>query len=160
MPITVAIPKQKPKPIPFAAIARERAAREKRNQALPRAEDGSIQDVFAIANAALMRDPDASFEDPAAETSTFDADEALDQLAEGGFAGEAERIRKASVAVLAPSWTMFGNDEGVKNELLAVFPENVAGLLQTPRAKQLWEKIANWIQSKGMSFWPCFGSFL
>ncbi|KAF8609640.1 hypothetical protein BDV93DRAFT_551144 [Ceratobasidium sp. AG-I] len=146
--ITVAIPRPKPKPNPFAAIVRERAAREKRSLALPRATDGSLQDVFAIANAALLRDPDATFEDSVAETSMLDADDALDQLAEGGFAGEAERIRKASATMLPPSWTVFGDSERVKAELLVVFPETIATTLQTPRAKGLWKRIGKWIAAK------------
>lgn len=79
----------------------------------------------------------------------FDADDALDQLAEGGFAGEAERIRKASATMLPPSWTVFGDDDGVKGESLVAFPKAVAGLLQTPRAKDLWERIARWVAAKG-----------
>jgi hypothetical protein len=97
-----------------------------------------------------MRDVDASFEDPAADTSgLIDADEALDQLAEGGFAAEAEMVRKAGTAAAEPDWTMFGRDEDAKEDMLAVFPDTVADSLQTPFAKNLWGKITNWVKTQG-----------
>lgn len=153
------MPVPKPKPNPFAAIIRDRAAREKRNLTLPRAADGSVQDIFAIANAALLRDSDAGFEDSVAETSMFDPDDSLDQLAEGGFAGEAERIRRARATMLPPGWTVFSDDDGVEGESLVVFPKAVAGLLQTPRAKELWERITGWVAAKGPVISLMLGAF-
>ncbi|KAG8734150.1 hypothetical protein FRC11_010895, partial [Ceratobasidium sp. 423] len=135
----VVIPFQrKPAPNPFAALVREHAARARREESLPRAPDGSRQTIFDVANAALLRDPDASFED---EGGSQEANAALNQLAEGGFADEAERVRRAGSTTKAETgWRMFATQEP-KDQMLADFPHEVEALLTTPFAKRVWGSI-------------------
>ncbi|KAG9095778.1 hypothetical protein FS749_009774, partial [Ceratobasidium sp. UAMH 11750] len=145
-------PRPKPQRNPFAALVREHAARAKRSESLPLAPDGSRQDLLAIADAALMRDVDATFEEPTAESSQLvDADEALDQLAVGGFAAEAELVRRAGTAPAEPNWTMFGSGRDAETGMLAAFPDTVAGFIQTPFAKKVWARIENWVKTQDFS---------
>jgi hypothetical protein len=132
---------------PFAALVRERAARAKREESLPRAPDGSRQDIFAIANAALLRDPDASFEDAG---SSQDASAALNQLAEGGFAAEAELVRKAGSTNEGSAWAVFAHPGEPKDDMLAEFPYEVTALLNTQRAKRIWGWLAERMSAKGI----------
>ncbi|CAE6481438.1 unnamed protein product [Rhizoctonia solani] len=138
----VVIPiKRKPAPNPFAALVREHAARAKREESLPRAPDGSRQTIFDVANAALLRDPDASFDD---EGGSQEANAALNQLAESGFADEAERVRRAGSTTKGETeWRMFATEEP-KDQMLADFPHEVEALLTTPFAKRVW----GWITEK------------
>ncbi|CAE6423429.1 unnamed protein product [Rhizoctonia solani] len=139
-------PKLAPKPErnPFAALAREHAARAKREESLPRAPDGSRQSIFDLANAALLVDPDASFED---EGGSQESNAALNQLAESGFADEAERVRRAgSTAKVETEWRMFAT-QGPRDEILVDFPHEVQALLNTPFAKRVW----GWIAEKAHS---------
>ncbi|KAG9082487.1 hypothetical protein FRC06_004970 [Ceratobasidium sp. 370] len=146
---STAPPRPKPGRNPFAALVREHAARAKRSESLPLAPDGSRQDLLAIADAALMRDVDASFEEPTAESSQFvDADEALDQLAEGGFAAEAELVRRAGTTPAEPNWTMFGLEGDAETGILAAFPDTVAGFMQTQFAKKVWGRVASWVKTQ------------
>ncbi|KAJ1311471.1 hypothetical protein OPQ81_009959 [Rhizoctonia solani] len=126
---------------PFAALVREHAARAKREESLPRAPDGSHQTIFDIANAALLRDPDASFDD---EGGSQEANAALNQLAESGFADEAERVRRAgSTTKVETEWRMFATEEP-KDQMLVDLPHEVEALLTTPFAKKVW----GWITEK------------
>ncbi|KAG8685373.1 hypothetical protein FRC09_014780, partial [Ceratobasidium sp. 395] len=145
-------PKLKPARNPFAALVREHAARAKRSESLPLAPDGSRQDLLAIADAALNRDVDATFDDMVGESSQLiDADEALDKLAEGGFAAEAEMVRRAGTAPAEPDWTMFGSGGGGEASVLAVFPEIVAQRMQTPYAKRVWQRVTDWVNTQNYS---------
>lgn len=134
----------KPAPNPFAALVRERAARAKREESLPRAPDGSRQDIFAIANAALLRDPDASFDEFNVDGGSQDASAALNQLAEGGFAAEAEMVRKAGSAQEVSGWRMFSDGEETKGDMLAKFPHEIAASLTTQRGNKVW----GWISER------------
>ncbi|KAB5592364.1 hypothetical protein CTheo_4188 [Ceratobasidium theobromae] len=127
----------KPKPAhnPFAAIRRERALREKREES-----DGSYQGVIAAADAALLRDPDATFD----EGCSQDAIAALDQLAESGFAAEAELVRKARITRGNSFWGAFGNGGEAASDLLVRFPQDIGPLLNTKKAKRIW----NWIEER------------
>ncbi|CAE6408236.1 unnamed protein product [Rhizoctonia solani] len=136
---TVAVPskpKTKPTSNPFAALVRQHAARAKREESLPRAPDGSRQTIFDVANAALLRDPDASFDD--SEGGSQESSSALNQLAEGGFAAEAERVRRAgSTSNVEAGWRMFATEQP-SDEMLAEFPREVEGMITTPFAKKVW----------------------
>ncbi|CAE6462082.1 unnamed protein product [Rhizoctonia solani] len=139
-PRVVARPKLQLAPNPFAAVARERAARAKREESLPRAPDGSRQSIFDVANAALLRDPDDTFED---EGGSQEANAALNQLAEAGFADEAERVRRAgSFTKVETEWQMFATQVPI-DQMLADFPHEVEALLTTPFAKRVWGWIAD-----------------
>ncbi|CEL57688.1 hypothetical protein RSOLAG1IB_02431 [Rhizoctonia solani AG-1 IB] len=143
-PTVVVPPKSKVKPAsnPFAAVVREHAARAKREESLPRAPDGSRQTIFDVANAALLRDPDASFDD--SEGGSQESNAALSQLVEGGFAAEAERVRRAgSAAHIETGWRIFVNEQP-SDQMLAEFPHEVQGILSTPFAKKIW----GWITAK------------
>ncbi|QRW05434.1 hypothetical protein RhiLY_04433 [Ceratobasidium sp. AG-Ba] len=147
---STAPPKPKPERNPFASIVREHAARAKRSESLPLAADGSRQNVLAIADAALMRDPDAAFEEELVGESSqlIDADEALDKLAEGGFAAEAEMVRRAGTTHAESSWTMFGPEDGTQARVLATFPGSVGEFMRAPFARRAWDMIAGWVDSE------------
>ncbi|KAG8711910.1 hypothetical protein FRC08_015265 [Ceratobasidium sp. 394] len=135
--------------LPEAGFLLGAAPPAKRRESLPLAPDGSRQDLLAIADAALMRDVDVTFEEPTAESSQLvDADEALDQLAVGGFAAEAELVRRAGTAPAEPNWTMFGSGRDAETGILAAFPDAVAGFIQTPFAKKVWARIENWVKTQ------------
>ncbi|CAE6476577.1 unnamed protein product [Rhizoctonia solani] len=142
-PRVVARPRPQPALNPFAAVARERAARAKREESLPRAPDGSRQTIFDVANAALLRDPDDSLED---ESGSQEANAALDQLAVAGFADEAERVRRAgSFTKVETEWQMFATQVPT-DQMLPDFPHEVQAVLTTPFAKRVWGWIADKVQ--------------
>ncbi|CUA76699.1 hypothetical protein RSOLAG22IIIB_02166 [Rhizoctonia solani] len=144
-PRVIARPKPQPARNPFAAVAREHAARLKREESLPRAPDGSRQSIFDVANAALLRDPDDSLED---EGGSQEANAALDQLAEAGFADEAERVRRAgSFAKVETEWRVFATQHP-NVQMLADFPHEVKAVLTTPFAKRVWGSIADKVHSQ------------
>ncbi|CAE7229361.1 unnamed protein product [Rhizoctonia solani] len=144
-PRVVAPPKFQLARNPFAAVAREHAARAKREESLPRAPDGSRQSIFDVANAALLRDPDDTFDD---EGGSQEANAAINQLAEAGFADEAERVRRAgSITKVETEWRMFAT-EGLQDQMLAVFPHEVEAVLTTPFAKRVWAWIAQKMHSQ------------
>lgn len=87
-----------------------------------------------------MRDPDATFD----EGCSQDAIAALDQLAESGFAAEAELVRKARITRGNSFWGAFGNGGEAASDLLVRFPQDIGPLLNTKKAKRIW----NWIEER------------
>ncbi|KAF8708446.1 hypothetical protein RHS03_03852, partial [Rhizoctonia solani] len=141
-------PKAKPASNPFAALVKQHAARAKREESLPRAPDGSRQTIFDVANAALLRDPDASFDDP--EGGSQESNAALNQLAESGFAAEAERVRRAgSTGNIDFGWRMFATEQPT-GKMLAELPHGLEGILTTPLAKKVWGWITFKVHAQGM----------
>ncbi|KAF8761099.1 hypothetical protein RHS01_00648 [Rhizoctonia solani] len=75
---------------------------------------------------------------------------ALNQLAESGFAAEAERVRRAgSTGNIDFGWRVFATEQP-SGKMLAELPHGLEGILTTPLAKKVWGWITVKVHAQGM----------